>query len=209
MSHSVSSPVEFMDTSESEIPMLSPEMWSLAYLNAPGALGPAIQIDRDRVAQIYATASAPATAPPAYTAPVPPAPMPQMHRPTVPPPTPFDGTSTNLRPFISQLQTQFVDQPDCFRDEGSKVRYAYRCLGPVALGKMRSSFRCYEDASVPPEIVNIEQFYTALRQLCQDPGLVERANRTVEKLYQKNMKFHDFISIFEDNCENAISPLSI
>ncbi|KAI0991272.1 hypothetical protein K3495_g16915, partial [Podosphaera aphanis] len=80
----------------------------------------------------------------------------------------------------------------------AKVRYAYQCLGPAALVKMRSSFRCLEDASVPPEITTLAEFLEALKQRCQDPAQEEKANRALEGLYQLNTPFHDFISTFED-----------
>ncbi|KAI0994274.1 hypothetical protein K3495_g13909 [Podosphaera aphanis] len=196
-SHFPSPPSEYMDTTDPEYILLPPQLWSVAYLNSPGVLQHAIRADGPRVAEVFATASASA-------APVQPPPVaPVARRPTAPPITPYDGSSKNIRSFCSQLQNQFLDQPECFPDEGSKVRYAYRCLGPEALGKMRSSFRCYEDSSIPPEIVKIDQFFVALRQRCQDPGLTERASRTVETLYQRNMKFHDFISIFEDNISDS------
>ncbi len=50
MSNTFSIPEQFMDTEDSEIPMLPPDLWSIAYLNAPGVLGPAIQLDPNRVA---------------------------------------------------------------------------------------------------------------------------------------------------------------
>ncbi|KAI1002766.1 hypothetical protein K3495_g5441 [Podosphaera aphanis] len=183
--------------SVSEYILPPPQSWSVAYLNSPGVLQHAIRANGPRVAEVFATTSA--TADPAPPPPV----APVARRPTAPPITPFDGSSKNLRSLCPQLQNQFLDQPECFPDEGSKVRYAYQCLGPEALGKMRSSFRCYEDASTPPEIVRIDQFFVALRQRCQDQGLIERASRTVETLYQRKMKSHDFISIFEDNISDS------
>ncbi|KAI1007069.1 hypothetical protein K3495_g1156 [Podosphaera aphanis] len=69
MSNTFSTPEQFMDTEDSEMPMLPPDLWIIAYLNAPRVHGPAIQLDPNRVAQIYATVSISATAPPALTAP--------------------------------------------------------------------------------------------------------------------------------------------
>ncbi|KAI0996472.1 hypothetical protein K3495_g11710 [Podosphaera aphanis] len=137
-----------MDTSDSEYILLPRELWSVAYLNFSGVLQHAIRADVPRIAEVFATASGSESAP---ADPAPPSPVaPAVRRPTAPPITPFDGSSKNLRSFCSQLQNQFLDQLECFLNEGSKVRYAYRCLGPEALGKMRSSFRCYKDASIPP-----------------------------------------------------------
>ena len=155
--------------------MLPPKLWSIAYFNAPGVLTLAVKTDLLHVAEIYAAASSSSpistvvTSPPAQTAS-------STHCPSAHSITPFNGESANLRSFCSQLQNQFIDQAECFPDEGSKVRYAYCCLGPAALSKMRTSFRCYEDPTIPSEINSIDQFYDALRQRRQDPGLTERAS---------------------------------
>lgn len=68
---------------------------------------------------------------------------------------------------------------------------------------MRSSFRCLEDPTIPEEITTLADFIQALKQRCQDPSLSERATRTVENLYQNNMSFHEFITIFEDNMTDS------
>ncbi|KAI0991165.1 hypothetical protein K3495_g17022, partial [Podosphaera aphanis] len=68
---------------------------------------------------------------------------------------------------------------------------------------MRSSFRCLEDPSVPEELTTLAQFISALKQRCQDPAREDQATQVVESLYQRNMKFHDFITIFEDNMADS------
>lgn len=88
--------------------------------------------------------------------------------------------------------------------EMARVRFAYQCLGPGALLKMRSSFRCLEDPSVPPEITTLTGFLDALKQRCQDPGLKQKATLAVEILYQKKTSFHDFITSFEDLMADSI-----
>ncbi|POS88238.1 hypothetical protein EPUL_000066 [Erysiphe pulchra] len=72
------------------------------------------------------------------------------------------------------------------------------CLGPGALVKMGSSFRCLEDPSVPAEITSLQEFLDALKQGCQDPGLEEKATRAVEILYRKKTPFYESITLFED-----------
>lgn len=69
---------------------------------------------------------------------------------------------------------------------------------------MRSSFRCLEDPSIPTEITTLEGFLLALRQRCEDPSLQDQATTRVEKLYQNDSKFHDFITAFEDNMVDSI-----
>ncbi|RKF55236.1 hypothetical protein GcC1_205022 [Golovinomyces cichoracearum] len=59
------------------------------------------------------------------------------------------------------------------------------------------------DPTIPAEIKTLSEFLSALKQRCQDPGLCEKATRIVENLYQKGMKFHDFITIFEDNMTDS------
>lgn len=69
---------------------------------------------------------------------------------------------------------------------------------------MRSSFRCLEDPSISPEITTLEAFLAALKQRCEDLSLRDHATTTVESLFQRNMKFHEFITIFEDNMVDSI-----
>ncbi|KAI0992908.1 hypothetical protein K3495_g15277 [Podosphaera aphanis] len=68
---------------------------------------------------------------------------------------------------------------------------------------MRSYFRCLEDPDVKPEITTMAEFVYALKQRCQDPALIDRASRTVETLHQGNMRFHDFITLFEDSVADS------
>lgn len=116
---------------------------------------------------------------------------------------PYDGEPATLRAFISQLTNAIQGQDEQLPTEIDKVRYANQCLGPGALLKMRSSFRCLEDPSVPAEILTLSDFITALKQRCQDPGLEEKASRFIDGLHQKSMKFHDFITLFEDNMADS------
>ncbi|KAI0998176.1 hypothetical protein K3495_g10016 [Podosphaera aphanis] len=127
---------------------------------------------------------------------------PSAFRISAPPITPYDGTHEKLRPFVSQLLNQ--GQGQLFPDEFAKVRLAYQCLGPGALAKMRSFFRYLEDPSQPQDIKPLSDFITALKQCCQDPGLLEKASTAVETLYQGNSTFHEFITVFEDNLVDSI-----
>ena len=177
-------------------PMLPENLWSLPYLtHSERTLAAAININASLVGQIFAN-SAPAsfTAPAATNLKPQPAlrlPAPLIH--------PYDGQPSSLRAFVSQLTNLIQGQDDQLPLEIDKVRYAYQCLGPGALSKMRSSFRCLEDPTVPPEITTFSDFILALKQHCQCPGLEEKPSCLIDGLQQKNMKFHDFITIFEDN----------
>ncbi|KAI1006282.1 hypothetical protein K3495_g1939 [Podosphaera aphanis] len=114
----------------------------------------------------------------------------------------YDGQPSSLRSFCSQLINQFQGLEGQI-SEAEKVRYAYQLLGPGALAKMRSSFRCLEDPLAPADINTLNEFLATFRQRCQDPGLEERASYVVDNLQQKNMRFHDFITIFEDNMADS------
>ncbi|KHJ30026.1 hypothetical protein EV44_g3344 [Erysiphe necator] len=122
-----------------------------------------------------------------------------IFRVSAPPMLPYDGKASNLRTFCSQLLNLFQDQDVSFPTEISKVRYAYQCLGPGALLKIRTHFRCLEDPSVRPKITSISKFLDALKRESGDPGLVYKATRAVDEMSQKNMTFHDFITKFQDN----------
>ncbi|KAI0991976.1 hypothetical protein K3495_g16210, partial [Podosphaera aphanis] len=128
---------------------------------------------------------------------------PPPFRISAPPITPYDGQASSLRSFCSQLMNQIKSQPAQFPSEKAKVYFAYQCLGPGAISKMRSSFRCLEDTSIPEEITTLSQFVSTLKQRCQDPAREDQATQVVESLYQRNMKFHDFITIFEDNMADS------
>lgn len=188
-------------SSDTKVPrLLPPHLWNLPYITiSPEILETASIIDPERVSRLFAesipsTAAIPSTGPST---------VPQLRsRLPVQPITPFDGKAANLRPFCSQLVNQI--QGESFVTEIEKVRFAYQCLGSGALAKMRSSFRYLEDPSVPPEIVTLDQFLAALKQRCEDPSLRDQATTKVEGLYQKTMKFHDFITVFEDNMVDSI-----
>lgn len=85
----------------------------------------------------------------------------------------------------------------------SKFRYAFQCLGPATLLKMRTHFRCLEDLLVRLEITSISMFLDALKRECGDPGLVDKATREVDKMSQNNMIFHDLFTKFQDNLADS------
>lgn len=184
---------EAMDqtSSSSKTPKLLPaNLWNLPYITlSPEILEAASSLDPERVSQLFA-ASTISKVPPL-----------RSYLPTQPI-TPFDGSPSNLRSFCSQLVNQI--QVESHLSESEKVRFAYQCLGSGALDKMRSSFRCLEDPSIPPEITTLEEFLNALKQRCEDPSLRDQATTRVEGLYQKNTKFHEFITTFEDNMVDSI-----
>lgn len=207
MPNTFSSPGSVYGDPEPEIitiTLLPPELWSPAYLDRPGILEAATRHNPQRVGEIFNIESNRLLA---ANPPIPPntnlGQVSGIFRPSAPQITPYDGSASNLRAFCSQLVNQLQDQQGCFPDELSKVRFAYQCLGPGALVKMRSSFRCLEDPTAPIEIKSLAQFLYALKQRCQDPAREDQASHIVENLYQKNMKFHEFITIFEDNMADS------
>ena len=189
-------------------PVLLPsDMWSFMYLvHGPNVLSYAVRANPERVAQIFASHQSPVPLAPAPLAPEPtPAAISQPPPIRISPPsiTPYNGESSSLRAFCSQLVNQIQSSQGQFHSELDKVRFAYQCLGSGALAKMRSSFRCLEDPSVPAEITTLEQFISALKQRCQDPGLSEKSTRFIDPLQQETMRFHDFITLFEDNMTDS------
>lgn len=197
------SPTEYMDTEE-EITLLPPHLWSRDYLIlGPGVLSAATRKDPTRVAELFATAQTSIAPNPTIDIPNTssiPLPLP---RPTPPRITSYDGSSANLRSFCSQLINQIQDSEGHFPNEMSKVRFAYQCLGPGAVAKMRSAFRCLEDPTVSPEITTLAHFISMLKQNCEDPARLDNASRVAETLYQGSMSFHEFITIFEDNMADS------
>lgn len=195
------SPTEYMDTEE-ELTLLPADLWSKDYLIlGPGVLSAATRTNPTRVAEIFANSQNIAVPNPNldtfnYSSI-------QLPRPTPPRITPYDGSSENLRSFCSQLLNQIQNSESHFSNEMSKVRFAYQCLGPGAVAKMRSSFRCLEDPSVHPEITSLTQFIQMLKQNCDDPARLDNASRIAETLYQGSMSFHEFITIFEDNMADS------
>lgn len=190
---------EFTTTTSQPL-MLPQELWSLPYItHSEQALATAIKANPTLVAQLFAnsTVSNVKSFPALDTRPQP------ALRLSAPQIYPFDGQPGSLRAFISQMTNLIQGQDEQLPTEMDKVRYAYQCLGPEALSKMRSSFRCLEDPSIPAEITTLSDFITALKQRCQDPGLEEKASCTIDGLQQKNMRFHDFITIFEDNMADS------
>ena len=193
-----------MDSESETITLLPPGLWSIAYLDRPGILEAASRQDPQRVGEIFnlesnkSSASSSAGNSDTHTKQ-----FSSSFRPSAPQMSLYDGSASGLRAFCSQLVNQLQDQSECFPNELSKVRFAYQCLGQDALMKMRSSFRCLEDPTVPPEIKTLKQFLSALKQRCQDPAREDQASHIVENLYQKNMKFHEFITIFEDNMADS------
>lgn len=194
---------DYMETEEN-IALLPPDLWSRDYLIlGPGVLSAATRANPVRVAQIFAVSTSsqnsnsntntetPSLAPTSFARPVPPR------------ISPYDGTPANLRPFCSQLINQIQESEGLFSSEMSKVRFAYQCLGPGAVTKMRSCFRCLEDPTVDPEITTLAQFIRMLKQNCDDPARLDNASRITETLYQGSMSFHEFITIFEDNMADS------
>lgn len=182
-----------------QLPMLPEELWSLPYItHSEQILAAAIRINPTLVGQLFSSSAASNAV--AHS----PSPRPQPAlRLSAPQILPYDGQPSSLRAFISQVTNLIQGQDEQLPTEMDKVRYAYQCLGPGALSKMRSSFRCLEDPSVPAEITTLSDFITALKQQCQDPGLEEKASRTIDSLQQNNMSFHNFITIFEDNMADS------
>ncbi|KHJ33055.1 hypothetical protein EV44_g3119 [Erysiphe necator] len=167
------------------IVMLPTNLWNLPYItHSPEILSAAIKIDPELVSHLLASSNSTQKLPDIDSNTPSPSPLPAL-RVTAPQITPYDGKSENLRSFCSQLVNQIEGCGEQFATEMSKVRFAYQCLGPGALLKMRSSFRCLEDPSVPAEITTLQGFLEALKQRCQDPGLEEKATRAVKILYQK------------------------
>lgn len=193
---------DYMET-EDDLTILPENLWSRTYLTlGPGVLSIATRRNPTRVAEIFAD---PENSPPLnrnLDAPV----LNTFNsapRPAPPRITPYDGTPENLRAFCSQLINQIQESSYHFSDEMSKVRFAYQCLGPGAVTKMRSCFRCLEDPTVAPEITTLAQFIAMLRQNCEDPARLEKASQIAETLYQGSMTFHEFITIFEDNLADS------
>ena len=185
--------------------LLPPELRTFMYLvHGPNVLGPAVKVDPMRVAQIFASQNPPPSeSSPQVPITVAPSTTTSYLRISPPSITPYDGHPSNLRAFCSQLVNQIQGSEKQFPTEMDKVRFAYQCLGAGALTKMRSSFRCLEDPTINPEIVTLDEFISALKQRCQDPCLTENATRTIDNLCQDSMRFHDFITIFEDNMTDS------
>ena len=196
-----SPPSDYMD-SEENIALLPPDLWSRDYLIlGPGVLSAATRANPTRVAQIF---NNPQTSSDETSVFHTPAAVPNLAlRPAPPRITPYDGTPENLRSFCSQLINQVQESEGHFPNEMSKVRFAYQCLGPGAVIKMRSCFRCLEDPTVVPEIKTLAQFISMLKQNCDDPARLDNASRIAETLYQGRMSFHEFITIFEDNMADS------
>lgn len=179
--------------------LIPPASWTIAYLSVPGVLALATRENSQRVIEVFTTLPSPSAPPTTQTLPSPP-PI-HFSAPTI---TPYNGRPETLRAFISQLINQLRDHDHAFPTEYSKVRFAYQCLGPGALSKMRSSFRCLEDPSIAPEIKTLSEFIAVLRRYCQDPGLRDKATRAVESMTQGNLTFHEFITSFEDNMADSM-----
>ncbi|KAI0993104.1 hypothetical protein K3495_g15080 [Podosphaera aphanis] len=205
--------VDPMDTDS--IPLLPADLWSVPYFQMPGILAAATLVDPVRVGEIF-SASAPVVSAPTQSAVIP-STTPALFRPSPPPITQYNGSSATLCPFCSQLMNQIQGLGIYFPDENAKVHFAYQCLGPGALEKMRSSFRCLEDPSVPVEIKTLDQFITALKQSCQDPSLRHQATTKIDGLRQNNMKFvtnsgnqlkldvYDVVELISDSMEMCTS----
>ena len=195
-------PSEYLDTDP--LPdLLPPSMWSFMYLvHGPNVLSSAVKINPARVAEIFSSQQPMSTSIPAPVLESTSRSMPPL-RISPPSITPYDGHPSNLRAFCSQLVNQIQTFENQFPSEIDKVRFAYQCLGPGALSKIRSSFRCLEDPTIPPEITSLDSFLSSLRQRCQDPGLSEKSTRVIDTLQQNSMRFHDFITIFEDNMTDS------
>lgn len=191
--------VEYMDTDPSLVELIPSDLWSLPYLQLPGILPAATRVNPVRVGEVCSAAHNISLPSPNQE---PQVSIPRI-RTSAPPIQPYDGKSSTLRAFSSQLVNEIQSDEAQFPTEMSKVRFAYRCLGPGALAKMRSSFRCLEDPSIPAEITTLKNFLLALKQRCQDPSLCEKASLVVDSLYQKNTNFHDFITVFEDNMADS------
>ena len=184
-------------------PTLIPsKLWSVAYLSVPGILEAASQVNATRVGEVFAEAS-PKPRAPSSSQTSPPASSISAFRAGAPRITPYDGSPENLRIFCATLRNQLLGQDEFFADEISKVRFAYQCLGPGALSKMQSYFRCLEDPSVPPEINTLDDFLIALKRECEDPELRDKATRAVEQMTQQNMRFHEFIKVFHDKISDS------
>ncbi|POS82579.1 hypothetical protein EPUL_005625 [Erysiphe pulchra] len=167
---------DYMDTDPALFELIPSDLWSLLYLRLPGILMAATQVNPVRVGEVYAASEtfSSKTLPLLLTSsPAASLPVLRISALTI---TQYDGQASTLRAFCTQLVNQIDSSPNQF---------------PTEVAKMRSLFRCLEDPSIPREIETLNDFLSALKQRCQDPGLCERATRTVETLYQKNAFFQE------------------
>lgn len=148
------------------IVLIPSHLWNLPYITfLSEILEAASQLDGERVSKLFEQSIfSPTPTPSASMNP----PHSRFHLP-IQPITPYDGTPGKLRPFCSQLLNQI--NAESLVSETEKVRFTYQFLGPGALAKMRSFFRCLENPSISPKITALEGLLLALKQRCEDIGL--------------------------------------
>ena len=172
------------------ITLIPEAFWSTGYLlSNPAVLEAASRLNPTRVGEVFA---APIPALPTAAAPAP------THRSTeVKAPT-FNGNATELRTFVAQLRNKLSANRDHFASEQDQVAFAYQCLSSSAANSMRGHFLHLENPAIEPEITTVNDFIDKLKYYFQDPGLLERSNRELNRFYQRSMPFPEFHRRFEE-----------
>lgn len=167
--------------------ILPPYLWSTAYLTAhPDILAEATEMDRDRVAELFAAASQPTT----------PAPTTNNYssRARIPDPNPYDGSVGDLYPFIDSLTNKLAVDSHLFDGEEAKVGYGYACLSPLAKERLAVEFVHLRDPSLTPKITNFTTFLSTLKRYFDDPGRKLKADQKITSIRQGSRPFTTFLA---------------
>ncbi|KHJ31988.1 hypothetical protein EV44_g3784 [Erysiphe necator] len=155
---------ENMNTDPALVELIPSDRWSLPYLKLPGILIAASRINPVRVGEVCAASQTDVSHIPPITNTITPTAGLPIFRISAPTITPCDGQASTLPAFCFQLLNQIKSCQNQFLTESSKVQFAYQFLGPEALLKMRSLFRCLEDPTVPQEIKSFSEILSVLKQ---------------------------------------------
>lgn len=121
----------------------------------------------------------------------------------LPDPELYDGTAKNLPNFLANLNIKLMGNRDHFANEYDQVCYAHTRLSPHVTARMRADFRCFEDPSVPPVIMNMQQFVMKLKYYFDDPAREQKADEKLLTLKQRSLPFDVFFSEFEQTLQDS------
>jgi hypothetical protein len=97
-----------------------------------------------------------------------------------------------LRSFVALLRLRLIDRPGEFRNEQSKLRYAFSRLEGAALEQL---IHLVKDDCV--NLGNFEAFVTSLEEAYGDPDRMNTAERGLAKLHQGNRDFVAYYAEFQ------------
>lgn len=124
---------------------------------------------------------------------------------SLPDPDKFNGSPSEIRPFLRALMNKINGTPALFPNEETKIRYAYGCLSNSARDRMDLEFRFLADPTLPVTMRTVQDFMAKMTLYFDDPARAYKADQKLGSIRQANRPFHAFLAEFEETLNESSS----